>query len=464
MGLRIGPNPQSVEAFQRAASLLCYVPEHKISSPLLNLWSASNKSLACRLARQPTRFGLSYSRGNLIKRACSSNFDELSDEELFRQRFDLPEYDEEIDNDTACTFSEISGKTSHRDCGTLNVKSWHVAALKLDFLEPSLLGIQPEPPHWPEKDDVARISIERRANRGEIPISLRIIKRKQQLQQNFKKAGDFSCCSVKRAFSSMVFIIGELQSYALHMRETLYCEDLQMIIDKVQRELNASFVWLFQQVFSRTPTLMVYVMILIADFTVCSMHDNISIAAAAASPEVSCATATVTENSHQPESKFDAMTSRSFLTLSSSIGKGSGGGGRDKVSPVPRGTEGGDKNSRRPSMSTHHPNVVLDCVSEVSLSKNNDLASEEELNLWKSVVEEASRMQAEMGRETIDHGTMQQLVSPVSVELEADEYDVYFRTDLLYQIGLSQEPNNPLLLSNYAQFLHLVAHDNDRLV
>ncbi|XP_039048605.1 uncharacterized protein LOC120189379 [Hibiscus syriacus] len=36
------------------------------------------------------------------------------------------------------------------------------------------------------------------------------------------------------------------------------------------------------------------------------------------------------------------------------------------------------------------------------------------------------------------------------------------RRDLLYHIGLSQEPNNPLLLANYAQFLYLIVHDYDR--
>ncbi|KAL9992990.1 hypothetical protein Hdeb2414_s0023g00624011 [Helianthus debilis subsp. tardiflorus] len=66
----------------------------------------------------------------------------------------------------------------------------------------------------------------------------------------------------------MVFIIRELQSYTLQMRELLYYEDLQHILVRVQKEMNASFVWLFQQVFSQTPTLMVYVMILLANYSV----------------------------------------------------------------------------------------------------------------------------------------------------------------------------------------------------
>jgi len=186
-----------------------------------------------------------------------------------------------------------------------------------------------EPPQWAERDDqIVRMGIEQRANRVEIPISLRIIKRKQQWEQSLKEAGDLTYCSVNRAFSSMVFMIRELQSYALHIRETLYSEDLQGIIDNMQRELNASFVWLFQQVFPRTPTLMIYVMILLANFTVSSMAENIVIATAAATHEISCETITESKNRNRPQFKFDL---RSFSESSSSTGNRGDGG---KVSPV----------------------------------------------------------------------------------------------------------------------------------
>ena len=91
--------------------------------------------------------------------------------------------------------------------------------------------------------------------------------------------------AVKRAFSSMVFMIRELQSFTLHMRELLLFEDLQGILLRVRKEMHASFVWLFQQVFSATPTLMVSVMILLANFTVYSIgSSNSALAAAAATP------------------------------------------------------------------------------------------------------------------------------------------------------------------------------------
>ena len=238
------PRLKSWQTFQLTVpSLLCPAPKpaDKASSSWLKVYCERNKSLACGLAYQPAHFPSYHSRRNGMKRACSANFDEFPDEELSTKRFNPPDNGDEVDKESASTVSEISGKTRR------------TATLKLESLGPSLLGIQPEPPPWPERDEIVRMSIEQRANRVEIPLSLRIIKRKQQWEESLKEAGDRTYCSVNRAFSSMVFMIREIQSYALHMRETLYCEDLQGIIDNMQRELNASFVWLFQQVYLNRP-------------------------------------------------------------------------------------------------------------------------------------------------------------------------------------------------------------------
>ena len=64
--------------------------------------------------------------------------------------------------------------------------------------------------------------------------------------------------------------------------------------------------------------------------------------------------------------------------------------------------------------------------------------------------------------EALDHKTMQSFVSPISVLLEPDNYVYYDRTNLHYQQAINADPDNPLLLSNYAQFLHLVAHDHNK--
>ncbi|KAJ8477891.1 hypothetical protein OPV22_021618 [Ensete ventricosum] len=78
----------------------------------------------------------------------------------------------------------------------------------------------------------------------------------------------------------MVFMIRELQSYTLQMREVLFREDLQGILSRVTREMNSSSVWLFRQVFSCTPMLM----LLLANFTVYSIGHLDAVALAAPNP------------------------------------------------------------------------------------------------------------------------------------------------------------------------------------
>ncbi|KAH0851856.1 LOW QUALITY PROTEIN: hypothetical protein HID58_094426, partial [Brassica napus] len=118
-----------------------------------------------------------------------------------------------------------------------------------------------EPP-WPEM--VQMSTIERKANSVDLPISLRIIKRKLRMEEGvvMKQVGE---SAVKRA-SSMVFMIRELQSFTLHMRELLLFEDLQGILLRVRRDACVVRVAV-PAVFSATPTLMVSVMILLANFT-----------------------------------------------------------------------------------------------------------------------------------------------------------------------------------------------------
>ncbi|KAF5788853.1 hypothetical protein HanRHA438_Chr09g0375541 [Helianthus annuus] len=91
------------------------------------------------------------------------------------------------------------------------------------------------------------------------------------------------------------------------MRELLYYENLQHILVRVQKEMNATFVWLFQQVFSQTPTLMVYVMILLANYNVHSISHNFAIA-----PETTILTTTTVEL--VSETNFDSSSMNTFVT------------------------------------------------------------------------------------------------------------------------------------------------------
>lgn len=304
-------------------------------------------------------------------------------------------------------------------------------------------------------------SIERKANCVDLPFSLRIIKRKKQWQSGLLEAGESAYCSVKKAFSSMVFIIRELQSYTLQMREILFYEDLQEILVRVQKEMNASFVWLFQQVFSQTPTLMVYVMILLANYSVHSMSNNLAFVVAGAGPApttVQC----VTEHNAHTHTNFDSSSIKTFSPNSvgkgktTSIGGNNGGGG--KSPSVASGTDGEGRFDGSIVSSSAIVNPTRTSEESVSGRVNQD----GEWESWNLIVDEAEKMDGVIGNDGLDHETMKQFVSPVSVKIEEEEIEDYLRTELVYQTGLSHEPDNPLLLANYAQFLYLVARDYDR--
>lgn len=328
--------------------------------------------------------------------------------------------------------------------------------------------------NWP--DGVIPENLEKKANSLDLPVSLRVIKRKMQWNEGFREAGESAYCSVKKAFSSMVFIIRELHSFTFQMREVLFYEDLQGILSRVHKEMHASFVWLFQQIFSHTPTLMVYVMILLANFTVYSIGSNDAIAVAASQVgSHSASTESVSildiKDGGSKQTRFDSSSLRSFKLSSSgsrttSIGGHNGGGG--KIRPVATGTGGEGQYPQ----ADNYRGVLADGVSShlssfgTSSKKEESVIGrevlEEEVGLWNSIVEEASKMQGPPSHESITHETRLDLVSPVTAKIEADNYGDYMATELSYENSLSQDPDNPLLLANYAQFLYLVSNDYDR--
>ncbi|KAL3650245.1 hypothetical protein CASFOL_006648 [Castilleja foliolosa] len=277
---------------------------------------------------------------------------------------------------------------------------------RFDFLEPMMLGIKPD---WPDQETVIRANIEQKAKSFDIPLSMRMIKKKLQSEEGFSLTEPKeppTYCSVKAAFASMVFIIVELQSHALHLREALCREDLSVISSKVQKEMHLSFVWLFQQVFSKTPDLMLHVMVLLANFSVYSASHKVKLSGSQI------------HFHHQVDSSSGVEKKGKIVNL---------------------------RESRQRSMGFHP----------------SDLS---ELNLWDSMVDDAKNMrEGAKDNEVLDYDVIRDFVSPVSVEVEPDNgYEDYLRTDLLYQMNLSKEPNNQLLLCNYAQFLYLIARDYNR--
>ncbi|KAF8402686.1 hypothetical protein HHK36_010775 [Tetracentron sinense] len=475
-----------------------------ISSPSSRIRHGSDRALVYRLGQSSlfgtTRtnllrsrsFDIPKPRGQTPRRAYSASLDGFSDEEFSKkiqelaQRFHLSDDDEDNSNATDLDWEVLAdprydeGKSKPNsytsfmaDFSKINSNTNSIQnprpypTSKLDFLEPEWFGILSELPEFSEGEEIIPARIERKGNGDHLPLPLRPIKRRKQWQEEFREVGESAYCSVRKAFSSMVFIIRELHNYTLQMRQLLFYEDLQGILSGVQKEMHASFVWLFQHVFAHTPTLMVYVMILLANFTVHSMSNNTAITAP---PPQSYATTTeiisVTEKQNHQHPKFDSSAIKTFTVSSSAgVGKttsigGNDGGGR-KVRPVSSGTDGGD--GRFQVSSFGNPTTAKESESGSGLElESHGVVRDEEVKLWNSVVEEASRMLGASSKEAIDHDSMQQFVSPVMVAMEPEDSTDYFRTELLYQMGVSQEPNNPLILSNYAQFLYLVVHDHDR--
>ncbi|ESQ36172.1 hypothetical protein EUTSA_v10007265mg [Eutrema salsugineum] len=426
----------------RSLSCRSVVQSHQRLNPS-SLFGTSSTNLrhskSCELweSSRPTK------TTQLIRRAFSGSVDPFSEEEFSRKmqelalKFKVPnEEDDESETNIDPEPMRMDMVRSH---------SFRImdGVDKSDSMEPP----------WPEMSN-----IERKANSVDLPLSLRIIKRKLQMEEGVNQVGESACCSVKRAFSSMVFMIRELQSFTLHMRELLLLEDLQGILHRVRKEMHASFVWLFQQVFSATPTLMVSVMILLANFTVYSIGTN-SAFAAAATPHPPTATVsfifetTEVSETQEPNKRFDSSMVQTF-SVSSPNGKtsfigGGGGGGGNNIPPVQSGTDGdGSDRFRIPSQ--------FSSLDATSADSNASVSGQEEIRLWNSILEETEKMEA------LDHETMKQMVSPVEARLEAEESMDYFKTELLYQTGLSQQPDNVLLLANYAQFLYLIIHDYDR--
>lgn len=418
-------------------------------------------------------------RGHGIRRASSAIFDSFPDEDFSwniqgtTMKFEVSDDQDEILSEKNSPANAVGGRIVEQPRKSSRERFKGISGFgDMKFLEKLEPFKRFEPTDWPERDEINLACVERKVNSLEIPLSLRMIQRKMQWQKGVKEARESIRCSVKKAFSSMVFIIRELYSYSFQMREMLFYEDLQGILGKVQKEMHASFVWLFQQVFSHTPTLMVSVMILLANYSVYSMANStvtvstIPLQAYASTMEP---VSMVDDQSHDKQmfnsSKIRSIPGSSLSGETTIGGSGSGGG---KYRPVTSSTDGEGSFDR---VSSEHPGAITpDGASSVG---NPSMATEEgsvpsqvtkegELRLWNSIVEEASKMHNFFRDEALDHEIFQKFVSPVHVNIEAAGYEDYSRTELVYQMGLAQEPNNTLLLNNYAMFLYLTIQDYAR--
>ncbi|KAG7564755.1 Tetratricopeptide-like helical domain superfamily [Arabidopsis suecica] len=351
---------------------------------------------------------------NPLRRVCSASSGFFSDEAFSVK---MKELASQFRNSGEESEEENKHKSEAVDNDN-DIRNHRFGSMKL--LQESVPGLASLEAPWAEM--VNHSSIERKANSVDLPLSLRIIKRKLQ-EEALKEASATTYCSINRAFSSMVFMIEELHSFALQTRVG--------VLKQVKKEMHASLLWIFQRVFSQTPTLMVYVMILLANYTVHSVASNLAIAAAPPHSDVTKEAAAVTKGLDRIQQRIDLgplVSGRDGKELDGS--KWLGSMNFDKVSHLP----------------THRDSV------------SGEGMREEEVSLWNSMVEEADQMQDS----TVDREMRLRLVSPITARIEVDDYANYTRTELLYKIGLAQEPNNHLLLANYAQFLYLVTQDHER--
>ncbi|RLN00266.1 hypothetical protein C2845_PM06G20050 [Panicum miliaceum] len=320
-------------------------------------------------------------------------------------------------------------------------------------------------------------SVERSASSVGLPLSLRMLKRKKQQAQQQRQvvarqsrwdegllgsAGE----SVGRAFSSMVLIVRELQSFALQqMRDALLCDDLQGVLARVQGEMHASFVWLFQHIFAGTPALMVSLMLLLANFTVHSMGHSVAAAAATippAPPAVAAAAALVDSQRAEPSRPlFDAASVKTFsVGRTASVGGNSGGGG--KAPPVAGATGDGRSDESLYRLSRVAPQQPSTPAGAGIGEAAPDAADADEQSIWEMMVTEASRMQASgRAEELSDPDVLGSLVAPVEAVLETEDHAEHVRTQQSYELAVADEPNNSLILANFAQFLYLVQNDHD---
>ncbi|KAK1265099.1 hypothetical protein QJS04_geneDACA011447 [Acorus gramineus] len=433
MGVKVAPT-----VVPHSQTLASAIASSSSSSSSSTSWRRRriDRSLSCRFVPRPDPSAflcsrIAGTRSTPLRRAFSASLDAFPDDDDDEEEEFVKKLQELALEFTVSDEESVAAVTDSRESrGTAPAKS------------PPWLHIRPEPAM-----DFETVSVERAANGVGLPLSLRIIKQKKRWEISggdggglIETVGETAYCSLKKAFSSMVFIIRELQSYTLQMREILSYQDLQGILVRVQREMHASFVWLFQRIFSTTPTLMVYLMLLLANFTVYSMGHDIAIAAASAGPppQVTVESVPSLVDSTVENTRFDAPSIKSSSSGRTASVGGSGGGGW-KASPVAGATDDGGN---------------LHCT----VAPTSDRKVEEEEKLWDSVVEAAETMR----HAALDHETLRRFVSPVTVEVEPDDPTAYLKTEIEYLRALDQEPHNAMVLANFAQFLYLVLNDHNR--
>lgn len=237
-------------------------------------------------------------------------------------------------------------------------------------------------------------------------------------------------CAFSNAFSAMVFIIKSMHGHALEMEENYALS----LVTPMHREIDLSFAWLFQQVFSRTPQYMLSITVLLAEFSVHSLGKDVALAGAIAMAH--------------PKTPVS----------------------NDVAAPVKEDVAAGFmKELRRRRKAAPSPKLESVDISPVTNEAMNGFAPKfsaaEEFIMQRMMSEVTKEQEASSGWSSltfVDRKVAKGLVAPVQVTVSPDNYLCFDRTDLEYQHAIDMQPTNVMLLSNYAQFLYVVRHDNNR--
>ena len=108
---------------------------------------------------------------------------------------------------------------------------------------------------------------------------------------------------------------------------------------------------------------------------------------------------------------------------------------------------------------------VRDALAKGVPGEERKISPEEEKVMHALMVEAMAEMERNSRWQplpVVEKEAMKKLVAPVQVTASPDNYSCFDRTELEYQHALDIQPSNVMLLSNYAQFLYTVRHDNNR--
>ena len=261
-----------------------------------------------------------------------------------------------------------------------------------------------------------------------LPHSLKCRKNKEQ---------NVRSCAVSNAFSALVFIMKTMHGHALKMQE----DQVMKLVMPMQRDMELSFAWLFQQVFATTPEYMLSIMVLLAEFTVHSLGEDLALASALA----------------MANSKKNSNSRRLFRPAKEDVSAG-------LVKELNRRHKAA-LSAKHEGIAETHCEPLADELANAVFPTGRKIFPEEEKILHALMAEAMEEMKKNSGWEPppeVDKEALNKLVAPVQVTLSSDNYPCYDRTDLEYQHTISSQPTNVMLLSNYAQFLYVIRHDNNR--